>query len=429
MNARQSATYSRRSILQAGILGMTGLTLADSLRMSRASSAASTTADSVLFINLAGGPSHLDTLDMKPEGPAETRGEFKSIQTKLPGLIACEYLPKIAAMADQFTTLRGISHTTGDHPQGQAYIASGNRPGPALKYPSYGSIISNERPVDPDLPPYIAIPDTELNAGYMGDSFAPFKTNAIPKPGQPFSVRGITLPQGITVEKVNRRERLLKQVSQTFKETETNSQLLAALDTFGQQAYSMITSTRTREAFDVSGEPQSIRDLFAADEFGQSLLLGTRLIESGVRFVTVTNTGWDTHLDNFSGHQKLIPPFDAAFTATLTALQTKGLLDRTLVIAMGEFGRTPRINQNVGRDHYPRVNWALIAGGGVQPGRLIGETDSGGESPTDDTNLHPDDIGASIFHALGIDHHKEYYTRTKRPVSLIPNGRIIQELF
>jgi uncharacterized protein (DUF1501 family) len=191
----------------------------------------------------------------------------------------------------------------------------------------------------------------------------------------------------------------------------------------------MITSTRTREAFDVSGEPQSIRDLFAADEFGQSLLLGTRLIESGVRFVTVTNTGWDTHLDNFSGHQKLIPPFDAAFTATLTALQTKGLLDRTLVIAMGEFGRTPRINQNVGRDHYPRVNWALIAGGGVQPGRLIGETDSGGESPTDDTNLHPDDIGASIFHALGIDHHKEYYTRTKRPVSLIPNGRIIQELF
>ena len=422
----------RRDMVQAGVLGLTGWTLADSLRMASAdegSSQRKATADSVLFVNLAGGPSHLETLDMKPDGPAETRGDFKAIQTKLPGLLACEYLPKTAALADQFTLLRGISHTTGDHPQGQAYIATGNRPGPALKYPSYGSVLMNERPGDPDLPPYVAIPQTEWNAGYMGDSYSPFKTNAVPKPGEPFSVRGITLPQGVTVEKVARRETLLKDLNARFRKTEANSQLLDALDTFGQQAYSMITSSRTRAAFDVSQEPKSISKLFEADEFGQSMLLAVRLIESGVRFVTVTNTGWDTHLDNFDGHRRLIPPLDAAFAAGLTAMSEKGLLERTLVVVMGEFGRTPKINQNMGRDHYPRVNWCIMTGGGVRPGQLIGATDAGGESPTDDTEIHPDDLGASMFHALGIDHHKEYYTRTNRPVGLVPNGNVISELF
>lgn len=422
----------RRDLVQAGIVGLTGLTLEQSLRMAQADAGGdvqSATADSVLFVNLAGGPSHLDTLDMKPDGPAETRGEFAAIQTKIPGLVACEYLPQTAAMADQFTLLRGISHTTGDHPQGQAYIATGNRPGPAVKYPSYGSVVMKERPGDPDLPPYVAIPQTEWNAGYMGDAYSPFKTNAVPRPGQPFSVRGLTLPQGITVENVDRRESLLKDLNERFRRTEASSQLLDALDTFGQQAYRMITSTRTQAAFDVSREPESIRKLFADDEFGQGMLLGVRLIESGVRFVTVTNTGWDTHLDNFDGHRRLLPPLDAAVSAGLTAMQQKGLLERTVVIVMGEFGRTPKINQNVGRDHYPRVNWCIMAGGGVRPGQLIGATDAGGESPTDGTEIHPDDLGASLFHALGIDHHKEYYTRTNRPVSLIPQGNVIDGLF
>jgi uncharacterized protein (DUF1501 family) len=263
----------------------------------------------------------------------------------------------------------------------------------------------------------------------MGDSFAPFKTNAIPKPGQPFAVRGITLPDGLTTEKVARREVLLNQLNQTFRKADTNSPLLHALDTFGQQAYSMITSQRTLEAFDVSREPESIQKLFAADDFGQSMLLAVRLVEAGVRFLTVTNTGWDTHTDNFAGHKKLIPPLDDAITAGLAALQMKGLLERTLVVIMGEFGRTPKINQNVGRDHYPRTNCCLMTGGGVRAGQLIGATDSAGESPTPDTDLHPDDIAASILHAVGIDHHTEYFTRTNRPVSLVANGRIISGLF
>ena len=153
------------------------------------------------------------------------------------------------------------------------------------------------------------------------------------------------------------------------------------------------------------------------------------MLASGVKFVTVTNTGWDTHLDNFKGHRRLMPPFDAGITAAVTALREKNLLDRTLVVAMGEFGRTPKINANRGRDHYPRVNWCLMAGGGVRPGQLLGATDRGGEAPTGDTEIRPDDLGATIFHALGIHHHKEYYTQTGRPVSLIPHGRVLRSLF
>lgn len=429
MKSRHYHRRNRRGALRTGVSVATGMTFSGALPSALAADAGPATADAVLFLNLAGGPAHLDTLDMKPDGPTETKGEFAPIQTKIPGLTVCEYLPGFAQVADQFTVLRGISHTVGDHPQGQSYISTGNRPTPALQYPSLGSVVTKEEPGDPDLPTFMAIPDTEWTAGYMGDSYAPFKTNAIPKPGQPFAVRGITLPQGLTVDKVARREQLLRRLNRTFQAADTNSQLLDALDTFGQQAYSMITSRRTLEAFDVSREPAAIQQLFEQDDLGQSLLLAVRLIEAGVKFITVTNAGWDTHTDNFVGHKRLIPPLDKAITATLSALRSKAMLERTLVVIMGEFGRTPKINQNVGRDHYPRANWSLMTGGGVKPGQLIGATDAGGENPTDDTDIHPDDLGASILHTLGIDHHKEYYTRTKRPVSLVPNGRIISELF
>lgn len=425
----EQTKLSRRSLLQAGVLGTVGLALPDYLRFAQAAKPVSSTADSVLFVNLAGGPAHLDTLDMKENLPQETRSEFAPIQSKLPGLKVCEHLPKLSQIIDQFTLIRGISHTTGDHPQGQAYIATGNRPSPALRYPSYGSIVANEFPGDPELPPYIAVPQTEWSAGFMGDAYGPFKTNAVPQPGKPFTVRGISPSSGVTIDKIKRRHRLLADLNTRLKESDANNQLLNAFDTFESQAYNMITSAKTQTAFDVSLEPERIQKLFAADELSQSLLLSVRLIKSGVRFVTVTNQGWDTHLDNFAGHKNLLPPLDHGLTALMAALNEKGLLERTMVCVMGEFGRTPKINQNVGRDHYPRANWCLMTGGGIQPGQLIGATDKNGEGPDDDTDIHPDDLGASMFHALGIDHHKEYYTRTGRPVSLIANGRVIRELF
>ena len=419
---------TRRDVLHAGWLGLTGWTLSDLLR-ARADAKdgpRQATADAVLFLNLGGGPSHLDTLDMKPDGPAETKGEFKPVQSKISGLVVCEHLPKTAEMIDRFTLLRGISHTTGDHPQGQAYISTGNRPTPALRHPSYGSVVTKELPADPELPSYVAVPATEWGAGYMGDAYAPFKTNAVPSPGKPFSVRGISLPDGLTVEKVRRRQQLLEKVDGAFRDSD--SPLVEALDQFGQQAYRMITSTKTRQAFDVSQEPESIRKLFAEDDLGQSLLLSLRLIEHGVRFVTVTNQGWDTHTDNFPGHQRLLGPLDAALPAIVQGLADKGLLERTLVVVMGEFGRTPKINENAGRDHFPRANWCLLAGGGVRSGQLIGGTNDDGSAPDDDTEIKPDDIGATILHTLGIDPHTEYLTRTGRPVSLVPYGRVLKEV-
>lgn len=420
-----SMSVSRRRALQVGCAGIAGWSLAD-LMQAQAAAQVKSTADSVLFLNLAGGPSHLDTLDVKPMAPAETRGEFGVISSKVPSVPVCEHLPKTAAVLDQFTLIRGISHTTGDHPQGQAYIATGNRPTPALRYPSYGSIVTKELAGDPELPSYVAVPTTEWGAGYMGDAYAPFSTNAIPKRGQPFSVRGLSLPDGLSVEKVKRRERLLAKVDRGFGEA--NSELVEALDQFGKQAFEMITSAKTRHAFDVSQEPESIQQLFAADDLGQSLLLSLRLIESGVRFVTVTNQGWDTHLDNFKGHQRLLGPLDAALPALLQAMRSKGMLERTLLVVMGEFGRTPKINENAGRDHFPRANWCLLAGGGAQPG-LVGGTNSEGSGPDDDTDIKPDDLGASLLHALGIDPHTEYYTRTGRPVSLVPQGRLLKQAF
>jgi hypothetical protein len=429
MKSRYCDGVKRRDFLRAGAIGSLGLTLPSFLRLAQANEGRKSSADAVLFINLEGGPSHLDTLDMKPEGPSETRGEFKPIQSAIPGLHVCEYLPKFAAVADKFALLRGISHSAGSHPLGQSYISTGNRPTPALIYPSLGAVATKELPGKSDMPSYIAIPKTEWNAGFMGDAYAPFKTNAVPRPGEPFVVRGISLADGLTVDRVNRREQLLKKVDRTFREADTNSQLLEALDKFGGQAYSMITSPRAQKAFDVTLEPEPIRERFSVDEFNQSLLLACRLIEFGVPFITVSNAGWDTHTDNFTGHKRLIPPLDVGLSSVIATLAEKGLLERTLVVAMGEFGRTPKINVNTGRDHYPRASWSLFAGGGVQPGQLIGGTDAGGETPDDDTDITPDDIAATIYHALGIDPLAEYHTNTGRPVMLVPNGRVITQLF
>lgn len=424
---------SRRSALQVGFLGGLGLSLPGFLKLTAANAEQAapkkTKADAVLFLNLAGGVSHLDTLDRKPDAPSETQGEFKSIQTCLSGFNVCEHMPKYAAKADQFTLIRGISHSAGAHPQGQSWISTGNRPVPALIYPSLGSVVSKEISSKPDLPGYVAIPKTEWNAGYMGDAYAPFKTNTVPRPGQPFQVRGISLPEGLTLKKVNQRQQLLDKLNRRFKNETTESQLLEALDQFGSQAYNMITSKRARTAFDVEQESKSIRNLFTPDEFNQSVFLGCRLIEYGVPFVTVTYAGWDTHTENFAGHRRLLPALDGGMTAGLEMLKQKGLLERTLIVIMGEFGRTPKINVNAGRDHYPRVNWCLMTGAGIKPAQFIGGTTKAGDAPDEGTEIKPDDIAATIYHSLGIDPLMEYFTNTGRPTMLVPHGRIMQELF
>jgi uncharacterized protein (DUF1501 family) len=420
---------SRRRLLKVGVLGGIGLSLDDYLRLAEASEL-KPKADACIFLHLKGGPSHLDTLDMKPDAPLDEQGEFKRIDTVIPGYPVCEWLPRLARSIDRFTLIRGISHAAGAHPLANEYLFTGNRPRPAVVYPSLGSVAAKELAAPPATPPFVTIPNSDMAPGYLGVSYAAFRTTATPTAGKPFEVRGLSFSDSESLDKVKSRNDLLDDLNRRFVAAGAHSPLVDGLDRFGQKARDMILSDGARKAFEISLESSNILKLFEDDATSQSLLLACRLVEHGVRFVTVTHDGWDTHLDNFTGlKNKLLPPFDAGITSLVQALEAKQLLGRVLVVATGEFGRTPTINKNAGRDHWPRTMWTLVAGGGVKRNYFLGGTDKKGHAPDDDTQLTPDDLAASIYHALGIDPQLEYYTRTGRPVRLVPEGRVIEELF
>jgi hypothetical protein len=321
----------RRDFLRIGAIGA-GLSLSGYLRMSAAGEIQGAKATSAIFINLPGGPSHMDSFDLKPDAPAEYRGAFNPIKTNVPGVEISEHLPKLAQCADKYTILRGVSHTLGAHELGQEYVNTGNRPIPSLEYPGYGAVVTKERGGAHDLPPFVAIPNSNQRPGFLGVQYAPLNTTATPRPGAPFSVRGISLGNGVTVEEVERRQNLLADLDRTFASVESNSQLLTGLDRFSEQAHAIITSRKAREAFDVSKESPKFAEPFGAEPFGMSCLLATRLIESGVRFVSLSLGGWDTHTDNFTRLKtKLLPTLDTGLSALLNGLQEKGLLETTAV--------------------------------------------------------------------------------------------------
>jgi hypothetical protein len=419
----------RRDFLKVGLVGGVGLSLADYLRLAHAGEVQTPRATSAIFISLGGGPTHMDTFDLKPKASAEYRGEFNPIQTNAPGVEFCEHLPKLAQCADKFAILRGVSHTLAAHELGTKYMNTGNRPIPSIAYPGYGSVVAKERPTDPDLPPYIAIPNTPQVAGFLGVEYAALQTNATPKAGQPFNVRGVSLAGGVTIEEIDRRQNLLKDLDNTFKGFEKDNELLNGLDRFSEQAQNIITSKRTRQAFDISRESPGVAEPFGDTSFGQSCLLATRLVEAGVRFVTVSFGGWDTHANNFvTLKDKKLPELDTGLSALFQALELKGLLESTAVFVTGEFGRTPKINARVGRDHWPRAMFVLMAGGGIRGGRVLGASDENGMGPADQA-ITPDDIAATFYRNLGIDHTKEYLTNIGRPVMVVRNGKVIDELF
>ena len=422
----------RRDFLKVGAIGATGLTLGSWLRAEETGGIREgAKARSAIFINLPGGPSHMDTFDLKPESGDEYRGEFNPIQTKVEGIEISEHLPQLASVMDKFVILRGVTHTLAAHQLGSEYVNTGNRPLPSLAFPGIGAVVTKELGGPADLPPFVAIPNSTQRGGYLGVQYAPLTTNATPQPGRPFAVRGISLQNGLTVEDVEQRENLLQRLDTTFAGFEQNSQLLEGLDRFSQQAYSMITSRRAREAFDVSRESPEYAARFGETPFGQSCLLSTRLVEAGVRFVTISYGGWDTHNDNWNRlKNNLLPPFDQGLSALLTGLEEKGLLETTTVYVTGEFGRTPKINNRgpaVGRDHYPRAMFMLMAGGGIRGGRVLGASNENGTEPAD-VGYSPDDVAASFFHTLGIEHTKEYHTNTGRPVMIVREGNVIADL-
>ena len=425
----------RRDFLKAGVLGTTGLSLASYLRLAEAGEVrGNAPAKSAIFINLNGGPSHMDTFDLKPNAPDEYRGLFNPISTNAPGVEFCEHLPKLAKCADKFAVLRGVSHTLGAHQLGTEYVNTGNRPLPSLEFPGYGSVVTKQAKNLPnDLPSFVAVGNnTQQKAGYLGVRYAPLVTGSTPRPGAPYSVRGVSLSNGLTVNEVEKRTGLLRELDTTFAGYEKNNQLLDGLDRFSEQAHAMITSKRAREAFDISKESPAFAAPFGDEAFGMSCLLASRLVEAGVKFVSMSLGGWDTHQNNFDRlENNLLPTLDTGLAALFTGLAQKGLLDSTVVYVTGEFGRTPKLNNRStpgGRDHYPRCMFMLMAGGGVKGGQVVGESDEKATQPLNDA-ITPDDVAASFYHALGIDHTHEYNTTTGRPVMIVREGTVIDQLF
>lgn len=419
----------RRDFIQIGALAGMGLSIPGMLSRASAGEVKERKTRAAIYVRLTGGPSHMDTFDMKPDAPSTHRGEFKEIGTKVPGMRICEHLPKLAQCTDKFAIVRGISHTLAAHQLGQQYLASGNRPIASLQYPSFGAVVAKELGGPDALPPFVAIPNQNNNpTGFLGVEYGPFETSSAPEKGRPMRVRGLALGQGVTMHDIQRRENLVKRYDTIFGSLNHDDKLLAGMDEFSRKAFSMMQSSEAKKAFDLTREPASISNLFGESGFSQSCLLATRLVEAGVPFITVTMGGWDTHQDNFNRLKDTnLPTLDDGLAGLFQTLDVKGLLDTTTVFVSGEFGRTPKINVRGGRDHYPRAMFSLFGGGGIDGGQVVGESDAKGEAPTD-WKITPDDLGATLYHTLGVDFRKEYHTPTGRPVMIVRDGSVIKEL-
>jgi hypothetical protein len=421
----------RRDFLKAGALGSLGLSLAGLLRL-EAEAASTAAGKNAIFIYLPGGQSHLDTWDMKPES-SEVKGEFSPVATNVPGIDICEHLPNLAQQADKYALIRSVCHTLAAHAPGQQYMRSGNKPLPSLEYPNYGSVIAREFTSPLGIPPYVSLPVNRSNggvetAGYLGVAYSSFSVGSDPNADN-FSVRALAAPGGLTMERIQSRVSFMQGLDTAFRNVELKSQALEGMDKFYQQAYDILRSEAARQAFDIHSEKPELRERYGRTPFGQGCLLARRLVEVGVRCVTVDFGSWDTHRDNFNTLKtRMLPAFDAGVAALLEDLSQRGLLENTVVWVTGEFGRTPKINANTGRDHWARAMSMIMAGGGIRGGQVIGKTNDKGEEPVD-TPYKPEDAAASFFHALGIDPKKEYYTPSNRPVMLVRDGEPIPGLF
>lgn len=424
---------SRRGFLQCGAVGFGGMALADLLRREAAAGTSETEKRSVIVLFQAGGPSHLETWDLKPQAPVEYRGEFTGIDTSIPGYQVGEYMPRLAKLCHKLAILRSVFHDQTEHGQGVHTVLTGYRPtkgDPGNEFPSVGSIVSKELgPRASGIPPYIAtmtaLPSS--NAAYLGVEHNPFQTFGYPT-SPAFKVRNMVLPDGVDQARLDRRRSMLKRFDDFRREADASG-ALDGMDKFAQLAMELITSPAIREAFDVNKEPLDLRERYGAQSFGaQSMLLARRLVEAGARFVTVRVDGqWDSHKDNFTAHRALIPPWDQCLSALIEDLDQRGLLDTTLLLIGGEFGRTPKVNKDAGRDHWPMVYTTVLCGGGIKQGVILGESDALGETPRSRPIGHQD-VLATIYHQLGIDYRKAYFNEANRPVEILNYGQSIQEI-
>jgi hypothetical protein len=377
-------------------------------------------AKSCILLWMDGGPSQLDTWDPKPG--RETGGSFKAISTKVPGIQISEHMPGIAQQMDKIAILRTMSTGEGNHQRARYYLHTGFKPQATVKHPSIGSIVSAKLG-DPqfDLPNFVTLRNPSFGAGYLGTENAPFYIQDPTK-----SIENLNLPNDVDSERFRQRLALQQKLSSNFDLTHGGKDVQAHETIYSKTVKFM--HSPSLKAFNLDSEPDVLRDAYGRTPFGQGCLMARRLIETGVKFVEVTLPGWDTHQDNFDRNQKLLGEMDPAISTLLTDLKQRGMLDDTLIIWMGEFGRTPKINPNAGRDHYPKAWSIAMAGGGIQGGRALGHTDSDGVEIADKSFTVPD-LFASFAQCLGFDGSETNYTPMGRPIKLVDNGNPIKELF
>lgn len=424
---------SRRDFLTVGAVGGLGLTLSDLFAIRQAQAEQKhydfieAQADSVIHIFLPGGIAQQESFDPKPYSPIEYRGEMGSIKTNT-GEVVSETLSNVAKLADKYAIIRSMTHGEAAHERGTHNMFTGYKPSPALLYPSLGSVVSHEYGPRNNLPPYVCIPNqpNEYAAhGYLSSSFAPFGLGADPASGG-FQVRDLNLPNGVEQARSDRRRSALEAVNDYFVSKDQSDQV-QAMNTFYERAYSLVSSQAAREAFDIHQEDDKLRDEYGRNAAGQRMLMARRLVAAGVRMVTLTYGSWDMHNQITPGIKRQMPAFDQALAALIRDLDQRGLLERTLVMVSSEFGRTPKINQNAGRDHWPKVFSVLLAGGGIRGGMIYGASDATASEPESDP-VSPSDLATTMYHQLGIVADKELMAPGNRPVEIVDGGNIIQPL-
>ncbi len=423
---------SRRNILTVG--AACGLTLSNFFRLRHAFAdqknyeSVEGTAKSTIFIFLPGGMAHQESFDPKPYAPLEYRGPLNSIPTKISGVRFGQLFSKTAQIADKLTVIRSMTHGEAAHERGTHNMFTGYRPSPALQYPSMGSVVAHEFGPRKNLPPYVLIPNqpnTYAGTGYLSSSFAGFSIGADPA-RRGFRVRDLELPSGVNHDRFNKRQKLLDVVNQSFESRE-KSDAIEAVDTFYERAYSLINSKAAREAFDIEKEDPKLRDRYGRNQAGARMLLARRLVESGVRFVTLTYGGWDHHDNIERGMKRQVPAFDQGFATLISDLEERGLLDSTLVCVCSEFGRTPKINPTAGRDHWPKVFSSVLAGGGIKRGLVFGSSNATASEPEEDA-VSVEDWATTIYGCMGIVADKELMAPGDRPIEIVDGGKIRKEL-
>lgn len=430
---------SRRTFVQAGALGLAGLSLSDWLRTKAraAESRVSTKDTAVILIWLDGGPTHIDSYDLKPDAPAEYRGEMKPTKTNVPGIEICDLMPCQARVMDKLAIVRSLHHTTSGHFHGAHWMLTGHptsSPDAAQMYPSAGSITaklrgSNRR----GLPAYVGVPVARSDdfipgyhsASYLGISYNPFQVGSDPNAPN-FGVQNLTLPGGITLARLDDRKKLLSSFD-TLRRDIDRSGTLESLDKFQRQAYELISGQAAQEAFDIGKEDPRLRDRYGRHTWGQSCLLARRLVEAGVTFVSVYMGGWDQHGGIFGACRGELPILDRAVGTLVEDLADRGLYERVAICACGEFGRTPRINEKAGRDHWGQAGFCLLGGAGLKTGLVVGATNDKAEYPKE-RPVSPGDMLATLYHVLGIDTSITFADRSGRPHPVLTAGAPIAEL-